>query len=90
MKAWLLKFTGFVVQWGGLLVGVMYLHQAYSIYEFPTAARGISLPAFLYLNFMQLNMFIYACLRGDTRMKAGFGSAVVGTTAVTIVTLYFR
>lgn len=90
MKTWLLKFTGFVVQYGGMLVGVMYLHQAWSIYALPLTAKGISLPAFYYLGFMQANMLVYAFLKNDKRMAVGFGSAFVGAVTVLVVTIYFR
>lgn len=90
MKKWLLKFTGFVVQYGGMLAGVMYLHQAWSISELPMTAKGISLPAFCYLGFMQANMFVYAFLKSDKRMAVGFGSAFIGAIAVIVVTIFFR
>lgn len=89
MKAWLLKFTGFVLQWGGMFVGVMYLYQAWRIFEFPITAKGIALPTFIYLSFMQANMVAYSCLKSDKRMIIGFGSAFVGVATVVGVTLYF-
>lgn len=90
MKRILISFTGFCLQWGGIIMLVAYANQSYEIVRIPRTAEGISITSWLLVNFLQGCAAVNSYLGGNKKLAIGFGAAFVGSVSITLVTAYFR